>query len=195
MYIPNKPAKYGIKIVMVKDVKSKYILSGIHYHGKQGTRSTDGQNLGHSFTKDLTQRYHNTKRNVTTDNWFTSVPLIQDMLHNCGMTLIGIVRGNKSEIAEEMKEKTTRAPGSSAFLFTKDMTLVSYVPNAPSSKKIVLLMSSMHRSAYEEFGSQLGTSTHFSSDSRDLESRMRSLEESSGPVPPSAVTHRIWKAV
>ncbi|CAE1281229.1 unnamed protein product [Acanthosepion pharaonis] len=144
MYIPNKPAKYGIKIVMVNDVKSKYMLSGIPYLGKQWTRAIDRQKLGHSFTKDLTQHYHNTNRNVTTDNWFTSVPLIKDMLYNCGMTLIGTVRGNKSEIPEEMKDKTTWAPGSSAFLFTKVMTLVSYVPNTPSSKKIDLLMSSMH---------------------------------------------------
>lgn len=127
----------------VNDVNSKYMLSGIPYLGKQETRARDGQNLGHSFTKELTERFHNTNRNVTTDNWFTSVPLIQDMLHNCGMTIIGTVRGNKAGIPEEMKDKTTRAPDSSAFLFTKDMTLVSYVPKT-SSKKIVLLLSSMH---------------------------------------------------
>lgn len=146
MYIPNKPVKYGIKIVMANDVKSKYMLAGIPYLGKQGTRPRDGENLGHSFTKELTQRYHHTNRNVTTDNWFTSVPLIQDLLHNCGMTLIGTVRANKPEIPAEMKDKTTRTPGSSAFLFTKDMTLVSYVPDRPSTnKEIVLLLSSMHR--------------------------------------------------
>lgn len=41
MYIPNKSEKYGIKIIMVNDVKSKYMLSGIPYLGKQGTRATD----------------------------------------------------------------------------------------------------------------------------------------------------------
>lgn len=60
------------------------------------------------------------------------------------ITLIETVRGNKTEIPEEMKDKTRRTPGSSAFLFTKDMTLVSYMPNTISKKKIVLLMSSMH---------------------------------------------------
>ncbi|CAE1317543.1 unnamed protein product [Acanthosepion pharaonis] len=144
MYIPNKPAKYGTKIIVVNDVKSKYMLSGISYLEKQGTWATVGQNFGNSFTKDLTQRYHNTNRNVTTDNWFTSMPLIQDMLHNCGMTLIGTVKGNKPEIPEEMKDKMTWAPGSSAFLFTMDMTLVSYVTNTYSSKKIILLLSSVH---------------------------------------------------
>lgn len=139
IYITNKPAKYGIKIVMVNDVKSKYMLSGIPILGSRGHGRQTGKTLA-----TPSQRHHNTNRNVTTDNWFTSVPLIQDMLHNCGMMQIGTVRGNKSKIPEKMKEKTTRAPGSSAFLFTKDMTLVSYVPNTPSIKKIVLLMSAMH---------------------------------------------------
>ncbi|CAE1153072.1 unnamed protein product [Acanthosepion pharaonis] len=83
MYIPNKPAKYGTKIIMVNDVKGKYMLSGIPYLGKQRIQVTDRQNLGHSFTKDLTQCYHNTNRNVTTDNWFTSVPFIQVPVPSC----------------------------------------------------------------------------------------------------------------
>ena len=127
-YIPNKPAKYNIKIVMANDVKSKYMLPGSPYLGKWGTRPRDRQNFGHTFTKDLMQHYHFTNRNVTTDNWFTSVPLIQNLLHNCGMMPIGTVRRSKSEeIQGEMKDRTTRTPGSNGFLFTKDMTLVSYV--------------------------------------------------------------------
>lgn len=34
MYIPNKPAKYGIKLVLAHDVHSKYLLAGIPYLGK-----------------------------------------------------------------------------------------------------------------------------------------------------------------
>lgn len=143
MYIPNKPAKYGIKLVLANDVRSKYLVGGIPYLGKE-TRPGHGQNLGHILTKDLTLPYHHSNRNVTTDNWFTSVPLMQDLLHNCGMTLVGTVKGNKKEIPAVMKEKDTRTPGSTAFLFTKDMTFVSYVPNTAKAKKTVLLMSTMH---------------------------------------------------
>ncbi|XP_068210904.1 uncharacterized protein [Palaemon carinicauda] len=143
MYIPNKPAKYGIKIVMVNDVQSKYLLKAIPYLGKAGTTTRHGLTLGHMFTKDLTSRYQNTNRNVTTDNWFTSVPLIQDLLTN-GLTLVGTVRANKPEIPPVMREKKDRRPGSSAFLFTDDLTLVSYVPNTQTTKKNVLLLSSMH---------------------------------------------------
>lgn len=38
MYIPSKPAKYGIKLVLINDSKSKYLLGGIPYLGKDGTR-------------------------------------------------------------------------------------------------------------------------------------------------------------
>ncbi|KAG0722934.1 Acid ceramidase [Chionoecetes opilio] len=117
---------------------------GIPYLGKQGTHARVGENLGHTFTRDLTRPYHHTNRNVTVDNWFTSVPLIQDLLHNCGMTLVGTVKGNKKEIPIMMKEKSNRVPGTSAFLFTNDISLVSYVPDTATAKKTVLLMSSMH---------------------------------------------------
>ncbi|KAK3894430.1 hypothetical protein Pcinc_001779 [Petrolisthes cinctipes] len=145
MYIPNKPAKYGIKLVIICDSETKYLLGAIPYLGKQGTRPRDGVNLGHYFTKELTRPYHGTNRNVTTDNWFTSVPLVADLLNNCGMTLVGTVRANKAEIPHEMKAKETRQHGSSAFLFTKEMTLVSYMAHTSrTKKKIVLLLSSQH---------------------------------------------------
>ena len=34
MYIPNKPVKYGLKLVMAYDVQSKYMLNVIPYLGK-----------------------------------------------------------------------------------------------------------------------------------------------------------------
>ncbi|GLD46315.1 piggyBac transposable element-derived protein 4-like protein [Lates japonicus] len=142
MYIPNKPAKYGIKLVLANDVHSKYLLEGIPYLGKQVTQPQGGQSLGHYFTKELTKQYHQTNRNVTTDNWFTSVPLAIDLLEICGMTLVGTVKANKREIPHVMKEN--RTPGSSAFLFTKELTLLSFLSDAASKKKLVLLLSSMH---------------------------------------------------
>ena len=61
------------------------------------------------------------------------------------MTLVGTVRANKAEIPQEMKAKETRQHGSSAFLFTKEMTLASYVAKTSrTKKKIVLLLSCQH---------------------------------------------------
>lgn len=44
-----------------------------------------------------------------------------------------------------MKGKTTWTPGSNAFPFKKEMALVSYVPETPSSKIYFLLLSSVLR--------------------------------------------------
>ena len=126
MYIPNKPAKYGLKLVLINDCDSKYLLGGIPYLGKQDTEEKGSLSLGHYFTLELTKPYHGTQQNVTTDNWFTSVFLVNDLLNNCGMTLLGTVRTNKKEMPQEMKEKARREQGSSAFLHIKEMTLVSY---------------------------------------------------------------------
>ena len=135
MYIPNKPAKYGIKIVMICDVESKYMLNGIPYLGKNGTRPLPGLNLGHTFTMQMAKKYHHTGRNVTVDNWFTSLPLTLDLLRNCGMTLLGTIRPNKKEIPAIMKSKVNRTRGSCAFLYTKELTLISYSPPTSKSKK------------------------------------------------------------
>lgn len=125
MCIPSKPAKYGIKLILANDNKSKYLLGAIPYLGKNVTRCQENISLGHFFTKELTKPYHRSKRNVTTDNWFTSVPLMTDLFWNCSMSLVRTVKGNKKEIPKKMKEKDGRVLGSSAFLFTKDMTLVN----------------------------------------------------------------------
>lgn len=108
MHIPKKPAKYDIKLVLICDSQTSFMLSAIPCLGKQATRSREGVIFGDYFTMELTKPYHGTHRNVTTDNWLTSVPLISDLLNNCGMTLVGTVRGNKAEISQEMKTKKTR---------------------------------------------------------------------------------------
>lgn len=119
-------------------------MGAIPYLGKFESRPVQGINLGHYYTKELTRPYHQTHRNMTTDNWFTSVPLVADLL-GCGMTLVGTVRGNKKEIPLQMKDISNRKLGSSAFLFTKEMTLVSYIPTtSKTKKKLVLLLSSQH---------------------------------------------------
>lgn len=52
------------------------------------------------------------------------------------MTLVGTVKAIKREIPNVVKEKKNWAPGSKAFLFTDEMTLVSYFPNTATAKKM-----------------------------------------------------------
>lgn len=141
MYIANKPAKYGLKLAMACDAESKYMLNAIPYLGKH-TSPPSSISLGHHFTKELVKSYNNSRRNVTTDNWFTSVPLVCDLMDNCGLTLVGTLRADKPYIPPNMVSRVGRRDGSSAFIFDREMTMVSYKP--PIKDKLVLLLSTMH---------------------------------------------------
>ena len=68
--------------------------------------------------------------------------LAKDLLVKDKLTLVRTLRKNKREIPELFTQKLKeRKFASSIFGFSKDMTLVSYKPNA---NKIVLLLSTLH---------------------------------------------------
>ncbi|KAL4125871.1 hypothetical protein QTP88_010108 [Uroleucon formosanum] len=73
-YIPSKPAKYGIKIFWACDAANAYPLQGKIYTGKpqDGERQV---NVGERTVLDLVATYKGSGRNVTTDNFFTSMHL------------------------------------------------------------------------------------------------------------------------
>jgi hypothetical protein len=138
MYIPNKPSKYGIKIPMMCDSGTKYMLNAMTYIGR--ATNTNGLPQGEYYVKELSQPIHGTNRNVTCDNWFTSVPLAKSLLQEpYKLTLVGTIRSNKREIPEELKNTRSRLIGTSMFCYDRSLTLVSYKPK-PS--KMVYLLSS-----------------------------------------------------
>lgn len=48
----------------------------------------------------LTEPIHGTKRYVTCDNWFTSVPFAEKMMNEpFNLTMVGTIRKNKREIS------------------------------------------------------------------------------------------------
>ena len=67
IYIANKPAKYGIKLIMVCDSRTNYKLNAMPYLGKH-TQPPHGMSLGQYVTTKLVAPYANNKRNVTGDN-------------------------------------------------------------------------------------------------------------------------------
>lgn len=149
MYIPSKPAKYGINIMMC-DNESKYMFDAIPYLGKQ-TSNAAPRNLGlaHYLTMNLSSGYFNTGINITTDNWFTSIPLTEDLLAH-GLTTVGTLRANKKEIPPDMKDQTDREIGTTAFCFSKDLTMMSYYKK---KNKNIYLLSSVHSTPTIDEGS------------------------------------------
>ena len=133
-YIPSKPAKYGIKIWTLCDSASSYCLKAQVYTGKppDGTRE---KNQGMRVVMDLTQELRG--QNVTRDNFFTSYMLGQALL-KCNITMLGTMRRNKTKLPNLTRKETVLH---SQFYFTKDTTVVSYIPK---KNRNVVLMSTAH---------------------------------------------------
>lgn len=139
-YMPNKPAKYGIKIFALVDSISYYTSNLEVYTGVQPDGPFRVDNSAISVTKRLVLPIWKTGRNVTMDNWFTSVPLAEDLLNN-KLTIIGTLKKNKREVPPSFVCNKNRPVFGSYFGFQKNKTLVSYKAN---KKKTVLLLSTMH---------------------------------------------------
>lgn len=140
MYIPSKPAKYGMKIVMCCDVRTKYMFAAEPYIGKD--TDTNGVPLGEYYVKKLTESLHGSNRNITMDNWFTSVNLADQLLKApYKLIIVGTMRHNKREVPPEMINLRNREVGNSIFCYDREKTLVSY---KTKRNKSVLLLSTMH---------------------------------------------------
>jgi hypothetical protein len=102
MYIPSKPAKYGIKVMCFTDAHSSYLYNAYIYVGKD----IDGATLSDEekkFTKptqaviSLSKCFYGSNRNITADNWFSSIELTQELLKH-KLTYVGTVKSNEREI-------------------------------------------------------------------------------------------------
>lgn len=125
VYMPNKPGKYGIKIWMLCDATTFYCCNLQVYLGRTGDQRE--MNQGPRVVKELVSHWNNSGRNVTTDNFFTDITLAEDLLA-CNVTLLGTMRKNRKDLPKCLVNVKKRAIYSSHFLFTQNLTLVSYVP-------------------------------------------------------------------
>ncbi|XP_047104473.1 piggyBac transposable element-derived protein 4-like [Schistocerca piceifrons] len=124
-YMPSKPAKYGIKIFWLCDAASAYASDGIVYAGRKPHEPTQ-KKLGLNVVKDLVKNIEGSSKNITVDNFFTSVQLAEEMLQK-QITVVGTIKQNKPEFPNEMKPPASRAIHSSLFAFRGDITMVSHM--------------------------------------------------------------------
>jgi len=151
MYMPSKPAKYGIKVICLTDAHSSYLYNAYIYVGKD----SDGATLSEEekkFTKPtqavirLSKCLYGSNRNITADNWFSSIELAQELLKH-KVTYVGTVKSNKREIPLEFLPSRHKEVGSMMYGFTKDLTLLSFVPK---KSKSVIVLSTMHHSEFAD---------------------------------------------
>lgn len=145
MYMPKKPKKYGIKVMCLADAKTSYLLDAYIYTG----RDSDGVGLTVDEKKlsvptqsliRLCKTVQGTNRNITADNWFSSVEGVAE-LGKKKLTYVGTMKKDKKAIPEEFLPNKTRPVVSTLYGFREDMTLMSFVPK---KNRAVCLISSMH---------------------------------------------------
>ncbi|XP_027132677.1 piggyBac transposable element-derived protein 4, partial [Larimichthys crocea] len=137
-YMPNKPARYGIKSWVACDARSSYAWKMQVYTGRK-PRGGSEKNQATRVVLDVTEGL--TGRSITCDNFFTSYELAQRLLLENNNTLLGTVRKNKPELPDALLALRGRRVLSSKFAFTRDTALVSYLAK---KNKNVLLLSTLH---------------------------------------------------
>ncbi|UYV63378.1 hypothetical protein LAZ67_2003897 [Cordylochernes scorpioides] len=107
---------------------------------KSKTPKSKELSLPTQIVLDISRPLWKSNRNITADNWFTSIELV-DKLKEHGLTYLGTMRKNKPQIPPQFQPHPKRESGTSIFGFSGTKTLVSYVPK---KRKSVILISSMH---------------------------------------------------
>ena len=145
-YIPSKPATYGIKVFWACDASNACPLLGQIYTGKpiDGPRQV---NVGERTVLNLVSLYNSSGRNVTTDNFFTTMELAK-VLNSWNMTLISTVKKTKQKTSAEQHAAYKEKPVySTNFAYRRDAIVCPY---APKKKKGVVFLSFMHMSGEVE---------------------------------------------
>ncbi|GAV10037.1 hypothetical protein RvY_19532, partial [Ramazzottius varieornatus] len=143
-YIPTKPrSKYGLKLFLLCCCRTSYCCN-IQLYTEKPVGGKPEKNQGKRVVLDLVDYLgDDSGRNVTTDNFFTSLALGEALLKK-NISLIGTIRKSRPEIPSAFLPSKYREVHSSLFGHTSDFTLVSYVPK---KGKAVTLLSSMHLDA------------------------------------------------
>lgn len=151
MFIKSKPVKYGLKILCLCDARTHYLINAFVYTGKDENRANPKKlSIPTQTVLTLIEPIANSNRNITGDNWFTSLELVEE-LQRQNLTYVGTIRRNKRELPKEFLASKQREPLSSLFGFTKDITIVSYFPKRNRS---VCMMSTMHHNNMVEEGAK-----------------------------------------
>lgn len=80
IYLASKPGKYRIKVIMLNDSKTLYMVNAIPYTGNVPVKMNDS--VPPLYVRKLSGPIHGTGRNITADNRFSSLLLFELMLTN-----------------------------------------------------------------------------------------------------------------
>ncbi|XP_071749001.1 piggyBac transposable element-derived protein 4-like [Lepeophtheirus salmonis] len=122
-YMAKKPDKFGIKFWFAVDASSKYLVNGFPYMGKYFQRPAY-KSLSEYVVMKLMKPYLGKGRTVTTDNFFTSLSLTNELQKN-RTTILGTLHRARKEIPPDLKA-SKQALFSTLIFVNSDKTLTSY---------------------------------------------------------------------
>ncbi|XP_018374167.1 PREDICTED: piggyBac transposable element-derived protein 4-like [Trachymyrmex cornetzi] len=136
VYIKGKSDRCGIKIISMNDAANGYMINALPYIGRV---ITERENVPSYYVRKLSTPIHNTNRNITCGNRFTSVEIVDKMMSKYSLTMVGTIRKNKRHIPILFSRPIS--VGTARYAYDNGKTLLSY---SPKKNKIVLLLSSLH---------------------------------------------------
>ncbi|UYV79603.1 hypothetical protein LAZ67_17003232 [Cordylochernes scorpioides] len=138
-YIPSKRKRFGIKLFVLCDVETKYILDFIVYVGK-GTEIEDSDmGVSSSVITTLLQPYMNKGHSLWVDNWYSS-PTLFNFLHQRQTNVCGTVRKNRKEMPRFGKKLKI---GETEAKHTQNLLALKY-----KDKREVFMLSTMHKNEF-----------------------------------------------
>ena len=91
-YMPKKPNKYGIKIFALVDSSTYYASNLEVYVGQQPHGPYERKNDTCSIVLRMIEPISGTNRNLTCDNWFTSIDVVNKLFKDHKITYVGTIK-------------------------------------------------------------------------------------------------------
>ena len=120
-----------------------YLVDLNVYLGKNNVATKNEVSIGKQAVLKLYERFFNQNRFLCADNFFSSIPLCEELWKN-GIEFLGTLRANKIEIPASFLKNNSRIVESSEFAFQNHLTLSFFVPK---KNKAVILVSTHHHTA------------------------------------------------
>lgn len=114
-YIPKKPTRFGIKVWVLAEAKSGYVLDFQVYTGASDGEKTDKSiGLGHKVVMQLMEAYQGKGHCLFIDNFYTSPALLLELLDK-GTYCTGTVRTNRRNFPDALRPSKKHQMGSFRF--------------------------------------------------------------------------------
>lgn len=134
---PSKPGMWGMKILMLNDARTYYMVTAEPYVGKVSAQQEEPESF--YYMQKLSQPIRGTSRNVTCANGFTCMNLCDNFLQDHSLTMVGVLRKNEDRVPENFTTPGTIQ--SAKFAFDDTKTLLAYTPK---KNQVVLMLSTFH---------------------------------------------------